>query len=117
MALVKKDTAKTPVEKQTVRVTITSRNPKAAESVMNNFLTRAREEDVAVRGPVRLPTRTLRITTRKTPCGNGTNTWDTFELKIYKRVIELQAPALVARKIASFNVEAGVDVAITLPSA
>lgn len=26
-------------------------------------------------GPVRLPTKVLRITTRKSPCGEGTNTW------------------------------------------
>jgi len=42
-------------------------------------------------GPVRLPTRTLRITTRKTPCGEGSKTWDRFEMRIHKRIIDLHA--------------------------
>ena len=29
-----------------------------------------------VKGPVRMPTRKLVLTTRKSPCGNGTNTFD-----------------------------------------
>uniref|UniRef100_A0A0A9ZFX3 Small ribosomal subunit protein uS10 n=1 Tax=Lygus hesperus TaxID=30085 RepID=A0A0A9ZFX3_LYGHE len=114
MAYVKKDKA-TPLEKQTVRVTISSRNPKAAESVTSTFLSRAREEKVTVRGPVRLPTRTLKITTRKTPCGNGTNTWDTFELKIYKRIMDLEAPADKVKTISGFIIDPGVHVAITIP--
>lgn len=44
-----------------------------------------------VMGPVRLPTRTLRITTRKTPCGEGSKTWDRFEMRIHKRIIDLHA--------------------------
>eukprot|EP00796_Vickermania_ingenoplastis_P008313 gene8314-5827_t len=112
MAYVKKDQKAAPVE-QTGRVTIVSRNAKAVEKVTNTFLSRARDEDVVVHGPRRLPTRTLRITTRKTPCGNGTNTWDTFEMKIYKRVIEFDASKDKIKTISSFTVDPGVDVSIT----
>ena len=31
----------------------------------------AKEKDLKVKGPVRMPTKTLRITTRKSPCGEG----------------------------------------------
>jgi hypothetical protein len=41
----------------------------------------AKDKDLKVKGPVRMPTRTLRITTRKSPCGEGTNTWDSFEMR------------------------------------
>lgn len=43
-------------------------------------------------GPVRLPTKVLRITTRKAPGGEGTNSWDRFEMRIHKRIIDLVAP-------------------------
>ncbi|PRQ55466.1 putative ribosomal protein S10 [Rosa chinensis] len=36
-----------------------------------------------------MPTKVLHITTRKSPCGEGTNTWDRFELRGHKRVIDL----------------------------
>ena len=38
-----------------------------------------------------MPTKILRITTRKSPCGEGTNTWDHLEMRIHKRVIDLVA--------------------------
>ncbi|RNE98671.1 ribosomal protein S20, partial [Trypanosoma rangeli] len=69
MAYVKKD--QVPLqETQRVLVKMTSRNAKAVENVMAELLLHARNEKVELRGPLRLPTRKLRITTRKTPCGN-----------------------------------------------
>ena len=41
----------------------------------------AKEKSLKVKGPVRMPTKILRITTRKAPCGEGTNTFDTFEMR------------------------------------
>ena len=41
----------------------------------------AKEKNLKVKGPVRMPTKVLHITTRKAPAGNGTNTWDRFEMR------------------------------------
>lgn len=49
---------------------------------------RAKNKDLRAKGPVRLPTKTLKVTTRKTPCGEGSKTWDCFEMRIHKRLIE-----------------------------
>merc|ERR1711974_540161 len=49
----------------------------------------AKEKELKVKGPVRMPTKTLKITTRKTPCGEGSKTWDRFQMRIHKRVIDL----------------------------
>ena len=65
-----------------------------------------------VAGPVRLPTKTLRITTRKTPCGEGSKTWDRFEMRIHKRIIDLNAPTDVVKKITAITIEPGVDVEV-----
>jgi ribosomal protein uS10 len=53
-----------------------------------------------VSGPVRLPTKVLRITTRKTPCGEGSKSWDRFEMRIHKRIIDLHAAADVVKSSA-----------------
>ena len=45
-------------------------------------------ENLNVKGPVRLPTKFLRITTRKAPNGEGTNTWDRFEMRVHKRLLD-----------------------------
>ena len=58
------------------------------EKVCQDLIERAKSKDLRVKGPVRLPTKTLKITTRKTPCGEGSKTWDTYEMRIHKRLIE-----------------------------
>jgi hypothetical protein len=50
-------------------------------TVCADLIKGAKDKDLKVKGPVRMPTKTLRITTRKSPCGEGTNTWDRFELR------------------------------------
>ena len=45
--------------------------------------------DVKVSGPVRMPVKNLKITVRKSPCGEGTNTYERLEMRIYKRIIDL----------------------------
>lgn len=46
-----------------------------------------------------MPTKTLRITTRKTPNGEGSKTWDRYQMRIHKRVIDLQSPTETVRQI------------------
>ena len=43
----------------------------------------AKDKSLKVKGPVRIPTKVLHITTRKSPCGEGTNTWDRFEMRCW----------------------------------
>jgi small subunit ribosomal protein S20e len=69
-----------------------------------------------VAGPVRLPTKILKITTRKTPCGEGTNSWDRFQMRIHKRIIDLHAPSDAVKTITSITIEPGVEVEITIVS-
>eukprot|EP00069_Balaena_mysticetus_P021934 bmy_13962T0 len=48
-----------------------SRNVKSLEKVCVDRIRGAKEKNPKVKGPVRMPTRTLRITTRKTPCDSA----------------------------------------------
>eukprot|EP01001_Neometanema_parovale_P012265 NODE_8545_length_695_cov_591.718531_g8289_i0.p3 GENE.NODE_8545_length_695_cov_591.718531_g8289_i0~~NODE_8545_length_695_cov_591.718531_g8289_i0.p3 ORF type:complete len:120 (-),score=37.86 NODE_8545_length_695_cov_591.718531_g8289_i0:284-643(-) len=97
-----------------IRITLTSRNYKSLDKVCNELVTRAKDFKVKVRGPVRLPTKTLRICTRKSPCGEGTNTWDKYEMRIHKRLIDLRSPSEVVKQITSIKIEPGVDVEVTV---
>eukprot|EP00178_Gracilaria_changii_P007740 TRINITY_DN24234_c0_g2_i2.p2 TRINITY_DN24234_c0_g2~~TRINITY_DN24234_c0_g2_i2.p2 ORF type:complete len:118 (+),score=22.79 TRINITY_DN24234_c0_g2_i2:28-381(+) len=92
-----------------VRFTATSRDVKALEKVCADIVRGAKDKNVRVKGPVRIPTKVLHITTRKSPCGNGTNTWDRFEMRIHKRVVDLFATHDVVRQITTFNVDPAVQ--------
>jgi small subunit ribosomal protein S20e len=63
----------------------------------------AKDKQLKVKGPVRMPTKTLRITTRKTPCGEGSKTWDRFQMRIHKRLIDLHSPSEIVKQIVSFG--------------
>ncbi|RVW35253.1 40S ribosomal protein S20-2 [Vitis vinifera] len=74
----------------------------------------AKDKRLRVKGPVRMPTKVLHITTRKSPCGEGTNTWDRFELRVHKRVIDLFSSPDVVKQITSITIEPGVEVEVTI---
>merc|ERR1712222_142561 len=100
-----------------IRITLTSKNVKNLEKVCADLIKGANEKRLKVKGPVRMPTKTLRITTRKSPCGEGMNTWDRFQLRIHKRLIDLHSPADVVKQITSISIEPGVEVEVTIADA
>lgn len=97
--------ARTPFEQKShkIRITLSSRKVPVLEKVCSEIVERAKTKDLRAKGPVRLPTKTLKITTRKTPCGEGSKTWDCFEMRIHKRLIEYVQ--LIAGEISHIRTE------------
>ncbi|KAL7417179.1 ribosomal protein S10p/S20e-domain-containing protein [Mrakia frigida] len=96
-----------------IRITLTSRNVKNLEKFSNDLINRAKDKDLRVKGPIRMPTKVLKITTRKTPCGEGSKTWDRFEMKIHKRLIDLNSSSEIVKQITSISLEPGVEVEVS----
>ena len=78
--------------------------------VCADLIARAKDKDLKVKGPVRLPTKVLKITTRKTPNGEGSKTWDRYEMRIHKRLIDFHSPSEIVKQIISIHIEPGVEV-------
>merc|ERR1712174_168840 len=97
-----------------IRITITSKNCGAIERISNELVKAAKDKNLKVKGPVRMPTKTLRITTRKTPNGEGSKTWDRYQMRIHKRVIDLQSPTETVRQITQLSIDPGMDVEVTI---
>ena len=92
----------------------TSCSIKDLEKVCADLIRGAKEKRLKVKGPVRLPTKTLRVTPRKAPCGEGTNTYDRYEMRIHKRLIDLHSPSEIVKQITSISIEPGVEVEVTI---
>ncbi|XP_053689125.1 40S ribosomal protein S20-like [Sabethes cyaneus] len=117
MAAVAKDIEKPVAEAATVhriRITLTSRVVRSLEKVCADLISGAKKQKLRVKGPVRMPTKILRITTRKTPCGEGSKTWDRFQMRLHKRIIDLHSPSEIVKQITSINIEPGVEVEVTI---
>ncbi|EJD06620.1 ribosomal protein S1 [Fomitiporia mediterranea MF3/22] len=103
-----------PAKIHKIRITLSSSNVASLEKFSRDLINRAKDKQLRVRGPVRLPTKSLKITTRKSPCGEGSKTWDTFELRIHKRLIDLVSSSEIVKQITSISLEPGVEVEVTI---
>ena len=74
----------------------------------------AEKTGVDLRGPIPLPTKKLKVTTRKGPCGNGTATWDNFEMIVHKRLIDLGVDERALRLIMRVQIPDGVNIGIEM---
>merc|ERR1711985_1767 len=95
------------------RLTITCKEVKAIEEVTRTLIQKAKDRmeanpNLKVKGPRRMPTKVLRITTRKSPCGNGTNTFDKYEMRIHKRVIDFSCNRADLQHITKVEIGAGI---------
>ncbi|XP_050684531.1 40S ribosomal protein S20-like [Leptidea sinapis] len=95
-------------------IALTSTNVQSLEKVCSDLINGAKKQNLRVMGPVRMPTKILRTTTRKTPCSEGSKTWDRFQMRIHKRVIDLHSPSENVKQITCINIEPGVEVEVTI---
>ena len=100
-----------------IRITLTSTKVQALEKVCAELKNKALAKSLKVSGPVRMPTKILRLCVRKSPCGEGTNTFDRVQMRIHKRILDLHSPAEVVRQITNISIEPGVDVEVTIADA
>ena len=69
---------------------------------------------VVMRGPIPLPTRRLKVTTRKSPCGNGTATFDRFEMRVHRRIIDIPAEDRILHPIMKLQIPRSVQIKIEI---
>jgi small subunit ribosomal protein S10 len=74
----------------------------------------AEKSGVKMRGPIPLPTKKLKLPVRKSPSGQGTATWEDYELRIHKRLIDIDADDRTMRQIIRLNVSRSIFVEIEL---
>lgn len=95
-----------------VRVKLNSTDVKMLNYICDTIKGLAKKSGVIIRGPVPLPTKKLKVTTRKSPCGDGTATFDRFEMRIHKRLIDLPANEKVLHNIMKLQIPKSVSIKI-----
>ena len=90
------------------RLKLTSTDTGKLGEVCQEIKDIAKKTGVKLVGPIPLPTKKLVVPTRKTPCGDGSNTWDRFEMRVHKRLIEVDARERVMRSIMRIRVPSEV---------
>ncbi len=74
----------------------------------------AEKTGVEMRGPIPLPTKKLKVTTRKSPSGEGTATWERYEMRIHKRLIDLAVDERALRLVMRVPIPEGLNIEIEM---
>jgi small subunit ribosomal protein S10 len=105
---------------QVARIKLTGRDPRQLDEISREIVEIAKKFGVDYRGPIPLPTKILKVTTLKTPCGDGTGhgnaTYDKWEMRIHKRLIDVAADDRALRQIMRVNIPTGMHIEIKLKS-
>ena len=99
---------------QRARIRLLGTDPKALNEVANELKRISERTGVRMKGPIPLPTKRVVIPTRKTPCGNGSMTWDHWELRIHKRVIDIDAEEKAMKLLMKIQVPEDIRIEVEL---
>ena len=69
---------------------------------------------VDLRGPIPLPTKKLKLTTRKSPDGEGKATWERYEMRIHKRLIDVGADERTLRLVMRVPIPENLNIEIEM---
>jgi small subunit ribosomal protein S10 len=73
------------------RIKLYSTDLDKLNSVVSQIIDIAAKVKVKAAGPVNLPTKKLRVATRRSPDGEGTETYERWEMRIHKRMVDIAA--------------------------
>jgi len=100
------------------RIKLAGRNIDEIITICNEIKDIAKKYGASVRGPIPLPTKKLKVQTLKTPCGDGTGhgnaTWDRWEMRIHRRVVDIGANELALRQVVRIPIPEDVKIDIEL---
>ncbi|HIH61796.1 MAG TPA: 30S ribosomal protein S10 [Methanobacteriales archaeon] len=99
---------------QKARIKLTGTDPKKLEYVCEQIKKIAERTGVDISGPIPLPTKRLIVPTRKSPDGEGTATWEKWEMRIHKRLVGIEADERAMRQVIKVNVPDNVSIEIEL---
>ncbi len=96
------------------RIRIWGTDHRKVEELAREIVDIAKKCGVNVSGPIPLPTRRLIVTVRRAPSGQGYHTFDHWELRIHKRLIDMDADERALKQLMRIRVPEDVKIEIEL---
>ncbi|MEA2070049.1 MAG: 30S ribosomal protein S10 [Asgard group archaeon] len=99
---------------QRARIRLSGQNTTTLANICDQISKIADKTGVRMSGPIPLPTKVITVPVRKSPCGNGTQTFDHFEMRIHKRLIDIDAEERTLKQIMRVKMPEDIHVEIEL---
>lgn len=99
---------------QRARIKLASTDIEKLNCICGNISEIADKTGVDFKGPIPLPTKKLKVTTRKSPDGEGKASWERYEMRIHKRLIDLGADERTLRLVMRVPIPEGLNIEIEM---
>ena len=96
------------------RIKLTSTDISKINQICGYIKEIAEKTGIEMKGPIPLPTKRLKLTTRKSPDGEGTATWERYEMRIHKRFIDLGLDERALRLVMRVPIPDGLNIEIEM---
>ncbi len=98
----------------TATIKLVSTNIQSLNTIAQQIKTITTALGVKYKGPVPLPTKHISYSTRKTPASDGSHTFERWEMRFHKRLIEIEGSEQVLRQVMRIPVPDNVQIEIGL---
>jgi small subunit ribosomal protein S10 len=99
---------------QKARIKLSSTDFKLLEEIARQVIEVASRTGVKHSGIIPLPTKKLIVPCRKSPCGGGTETYERWQMRVHKRLIDIESDERTMRRIMRVDIPEEVHVEIEL---
>ena len=99
---------------QKARIKLASTDIDKINQVCDYIKSISEKTGVDMRGPIPLPTKKLKLTTRKSPSGEGKASWERYEMRIHKRLIDLSLDERALRLVMRVQIPEGLNIEIEM---
>ena len=96
------------------RINLASIDIDKLNQICTSIVDIAKKTKTELHGPIPLPTKILKHTTRKTPCGRGKASFDNLEMRIHKRLIDLGLDEKALRLVMRVPIPEDVQIEIEI---
>ena len=93
-----------------ITVKILGKTPVSVNEVASKIKELSLKAGIKFSGPIPLPTKVFEIKTRKNVHGRGTETWETYKMKIHKRIIIIEGDSNLLRNIMRLQLPSDVEI-------
>ncbi|MEK6906994.1 MAG: 30S ribosomal protein S10 [Nanoarchaeota archaeon] len=94
------------------RINLSTNNIDDLNEITKSIIDIAEKTKTKIHGPIPLPTKRIKITTRQSPDGEGKASFDRFEMRIHKRLIDLDANERALRLIMRVPIPESIQISI-----
>ena len=99
---------------QAARVKLISKSLQKLSDVCSEIMSIGTKTGVKVKGPIPLPVKRLNVVTRKSPCGSGTESYEKWEMKMHRRIIDINADDKAIRQLMRLKIPDDVYIELSL---